>query len=117
MTLIAKWNPGHDPAVDRPAEVRWQDGTTATLADYARHFPNTNTLTTNSDGSLVMVMFPGVTAEVRFDSSISRWVCQAPDRRVILELSDPDVADYQIIAELSTHEIVYQPVIIRAKIG
>jgi hypothetical protein len=116
-TLIAKWKRGQDPAIDRPAEIRWSDGTPGTLTDYGRHLTGSSTSTHKDDGSLVIVMHPGLTAVVRFDHSICRWVCHAPNRRVILELSDPDVADYQLIAQLYTYEIFYQPVIIRATIG
>jgi hypothetical protein len=112
-TLIAMWKPGQDPAVDGPADVCWGNGSPATLEDYAQHRAATNASAHSKDGAFTVAMYPDVMAEVRYDHSISRCVCQASDRRIILELSDPDVADDQIIAELSTHPVFYRPVIRR----
>jgi hypothetical protein len=114
--LIATWNPGQDPAVDGPGDVRWEDGRPATLEDYARHGADTRSLTQERDGSLVMTMLPGVVADVRFDHAISRWICHTSQRNVILELTDRDVSDEEIVAELSTYPVFYRAVIHRATI-
>jgi hypothetical protein len=113
MTLIATWKPSQDPAVDQPVSVQWSDGTPATLADYARHLADTSASTCALDGSVTLTMYPDVTASVRFDHALGRWICEAPHRRVILELADPEIADDQIIAELSTYEIFYRTTVIR----
>jgi hypothetical protein len=114
-TLIAKWNPDQDPTVDRPDSIRWDNGMPATLEDYARHLIDTNASDYGEDGTLAMTMYPDVVADVRYDRSISCWVCHGPDRKMILELDDPDVADDQIIAEMSTHPVFYRAVIHRAR--
>jgi hypothetical protein len=104
-----------DPAIDQPSEIRWSDGMPATLDDYAQHQVDTNACAYAADGTLTMTMHPNVVAEVRFEREISRWVCEAPGRRMILDLDDPGIADEQIVAELNTYPIVYRAKIIRAK--
>jgi hypothetical protein len=104
-----------DPAVDRPSEILWSNGEPSTLADYARHQVATSVSAYAADGTLVMTMHPDVVAEVRFKREIGRWICEAPDGRIILDLDDEGVADEQIVAELATYPIVYRAAIIRAK--
>jgi hypothetical protein len=116
-TLIAKWAPGQDPTVDRPVSICWSNSAPATLDDYVLHATDTNACGHAKDGTLVMTMYPDVVATVRFDAAVGRWICEAPDGRIILDLDDPGIADDQIIAELSTYPIVYRAEIVRARIS
>jgi hypothetical protein len=111
--LFAKWKRGQDPTCDDPAEIHWENGKPASLDDHIRHLDETH-LTKKIDGRIVRIMFPDIVADVRFDKNILRWVCQAPGQpRVIMELSDPDIDDYAIIAELYAYPLVYRAVIHR----
>lgn len=42
--LIATWTLAQDPAVDAPVKLRWEDGTPATMADFARINGNTQSM-------------------------------------------------------------------------
>jgi len=37
QSLVARWKPGSDPAIEAPSEIRWSDGNGATLSDYVKH--------------------------------------------------------------------------------
>ena len=113
IKLFAKWKPGQDPICDDPAEIRWHDGKPASLDDYVRNLDETQEITIIND-QMVHIIFIGLVADVRFDREISRWVCEAPDqRRIIMELSDHNLPDHQIVAELHQYPLVYKAVIHR----
>jgi hypothetical protein len=40
MKLIATWKLSQDPETEAPVRLRWEDGTAATAADFARIDPN-----------------------------------------------------------------------------
>lgn len=115
QTLIAKWKPGADPAVEAPADIRWEDGRPATLEDYVDHLDDTHRLHHESDETLVCTMFPKIMAEVQFDPVISHWICEAPGHsEVLVDLPPtPDVSDDEIIAALYSSPIVYRATIRR----
>ncbi len=41
MRLIATWRLDQEPSTDAPVKLRWEDGTPATMADFARIDGNT----------------------------------------------------------------------------
>ena len=41
MKLIATWTLDQDPTTDEPIRVRWEDGSPATMEDFARIDDNT----------------------------------------------------------------------------
>ena len=113
MKLIARWNRGQDPALDAPTDIRWDNGQCATLTDYIHHLDDTFVFTVQG-GGFVRIAFPDVVADVQFDEDMGHWVCQPPgQQRILLELSNPNVGDDQIIAELYTYPIVYRAIIHR----
>jgi hypothetical protein len=59
------------------------------------------------------VTYPSVTAEVRFNRAVERWVCEAPDRSAILEELGQDASDQEIRVVSCAGPMVYRTVIIR----
>jgi hypothetical protein len=113
IKLFAKWKPGQDPICDDPAEIRWEDGKPASLDAYIRNLDETHEIKIIND-QMVRIIFIGLVANVRFDREISRWVREAPDQpRVIMELSEHNLSDHQILAELHQYPLVYKAVIHR----
>jgi len=113
IKLFAKWREGQDTSCDDPAQIQWEAGKPATLDDYIRHLDDTHVIRIIND-QMVRTIFIGLVAHVRFDREISHWVCEAPDQpRVIMELSDHNLPDHQILAELHRSPLVYKAVIHR----
>lgn len=114
MILIACWTQDQDPSVEHPKSVRWADGRKATLDDYQRHMLDTHKLIYDGTGLMELHMFPNIVAEVSYDLQAKAWMVSG--RGVIpqmLDITDPQAEDDQIIAELYSFPVVYRAIIKR----
>jgi hypothetical protein len=99
-----------------PTSLEWEDGTPATLDDFARHQLDTYTLQAGRHGRTEQHFFPDIVAEGVFDWFAKDWVVRGPGvNTAALELHNPDATDDQIITELYTFPIVYRAKIVRLK--
>lgn len=113
LTLVARWNLKQDPAVDMPISVFWENGRPATQQDYFEHRLDTHELVATSKG-IEMKMYPGLSADVRYDSYARMWFVIPPDAEPIsLDLSDFTATDEEITAALYQLPVVYRCVIHR----
>jgi hypothetical protein len=114
MRLIASWTPDQDPSTEMPTAVKWEDGTPATLDDFAKHQLDTYTLRTGRDGGMERHIFPSISVEVVYDWFAKDWVMKGSGViTAALELHNPDATDVQITAELFTFPVVYRANIVR----
>ena len=67
MRLIASWTSDQEPGTEMPTTLKWEDGTPATLDDFAQHQLDTRTLVAGRDGGMEQHFFPDVFAEIVFD--------------------------------------------------
>lgn len=112
-SLIAKWTRDQDPSLDPPSSVTWGDGRVATYADYLRHKDDTHEFVETSSGVECRI-YPGIIGHVRFDAYSRRWFVSGEGiETTALDLSDPDVTDSEITAELSTLPVVYRSIVHR----
>ena len=114
MDLIATWTRDQDMSVELPNAVRWADGTPATHNDYLEHVLDTHTFVGDCVNGMERRIFPGIVADVRYDSYAQTWTVSGVDvTRSALDLIDADAPDDQIVAALYALPIVYRPNIIR----
>lgn len=114
MKLIATWLPDQDISEEDPHSVRWEDGSIATLADYAEHSIDTHMWLGGGDDPQEMHMLPQVVADVIYDRITGHWRLNGPGVCPnILTLSDPHAKDDEIVAEIYTFPIVYRARICR----
>lgn len=113
LSLIAEWPLGQEFTSVRPEHVYWADGTSATHDDYMALQDYTYLL--KQQGSrMVKHIFPSIIADVKFDNASGRWRVSGPEvESFCLELFDPNIADDQITAEMSTYRVVYKHRILR----
>jgi hypothetical protein len=109
MKLLVYW--GFDDAADLqiPKEVKWEDGTPATLEDYYRNESATQTDKQTEDG-LVTVLFPDVIAVTRYDTARGCWILEDPEAGdpMILEITDPNATDELLKHHLSSYPVAYK---------
>ncbi|MGC1784734.1 MAG: hypothetical protein WA708_19615 [Acidobacteriaceae bacterium] len=97
-----------------PNSLTWEDGTPATVHDFARHQLDTHTLRSGRNGEIEQHFFPDIVAEVEYDWIAKDWIVKGPGvTTTALELPNPDATDDQITAELYTFPIVYRARIVR----
>lgn len=114
MRLTATWKPDQDAAMDMPDSLKWEDGTPATVDDFARHQLDTHTLRPGRHGQIEQHFFPDLVAEVVYDRFANDWVVKGPGViTAALELHNPDATDDQITAQLFTFPMVYRAKIVR----
>lgn len=110
MRLIVYWGPDERANFQIPEEVKWEDGTPATLDDYARHQLDTQCTDRNNRGS-VTVIFPDVVATTHYDTAIGHWICQDPKLTVppiVLDETDPNASDETLRSELIMYPVSYK---------
>src|SRR3954447_17599144 len=79
VCLIARCARNRNPYLDNPNSLHWEDGTPATLEDYARHMASTHRyLQDETTGAVEMHMFPEVIANVRWDQTAGTWTVSGP---------------------------------------
>ena len=94
--------------------MRWADGTPATHNDYLKHRLDTHTFVGDGENGMELRMFPGIVADVLYDSSALTWTVSGVDvRSSALDLTDPTAPDDRIIAALYALPVVYRSNIIR----
>jgi hypothetical protein len=114
MRLIAKWSPEQEPAYEEPSKVVWEDGSSATVADYRAHLLDSHSLHASDDGGMECHMYPDIVGEVIYDMFAKSWVVRSPGlTTAALELHDPDATDDEITTELFSLPIVYRANIVR----
>ena len=112
LTIVARWREDQDFSMESPAEVKWGDGSAATLEAFENHRLDTHTFLDKGEW-IEQHIFPDIVAEIYFDQT-GFWRLRG--RGVItqrMELTDPNAKDDEVIAELSTYNIVYRARILR----
>jgi hypothetical protein len=111
MDLIATWTPDQDMSVELPSAVRWANGTPATHSDYLEHMLATHAFVGDGENGIELRIFPGIVADVRYDSYARTWTVSGVDvTSSALDLTDPDAPDDQIVAALYALPVVYRSV-------
>lgn len=109
MKLIARWY-GFNPDMNEPPdEMRFGNGTPATVDDYRRYFGCTARTVESESGYVEQVFDPDIVADVRFDRFAGHWAISGDGvEPEALFLNDPNASDDQIIAELFTLPVIYR---------
>jgi hypothetical protein len=114
-TLIARWNNWDPMEMEQPDLIRWSDGTDATFADFRRHRDDTCRSVAISSKCYERHFYPGLVAEVAFDTLCGHWVISGNDIEPrALHLSDAFATNDQIAEEMYTLPIFYKYRICRA---
>lgn len=109
LVLIAKWN----RSGDGPRSIVWSDGRPATFADLRTHWYNTR-MTLPTETGTEMRFYPGLIADVRFDSGREAWTTDGLGvMPLTLQLTNPRASDRRIQAELAKLPIHYRATIHR----
>lgn len=113
-TLIATWfNP--DPENEGPPhELRWGDGTRASMRDYLENVDSTFKFVHLSPICVEQHIFPDIVATVRFDKAAGKWAVSG-DGVEPFELfsTNPSATDAEIRLQMFTAETVYRFRIVR----
>jgi hypothetical protein len=118
MKLFVFWGPNdhREAHMQVPMHVRWEDGTPATLPDFAQHQYATQ-VAIGGDKGMVTVLMPGIIASTYFDVANGRWILKAPGHRPIdLLITDPSATDEEIRADISTCPVIYETTIDRTHV-
>ena len=106
MRLFAKWLPDQDSNEEAPAVIVWEDGTKATIQDYAKHYASHQTLVVNRKKGDVLILYTDEMSDVSFNHSLSKWVYTTPNKiEIILNLSDPEADDAAINEAIATQAV------------
>ena len=92
MRLLVFWGSKEEADFQTPKEVKWEDGSPATLEDYYRNQLATQSAHPTEKG-LVTVLDPDLVAVTRFDCSLGHWVLYSEKDVVDLDITDPNVSD------------------------
>ena len=107
MRLLAYWGPEKTADFQIPVEVKWEDGSPATLEDYKKHHLCTQSVQPTERG-LVTVLCPDIVAVTSYDSAKGHWVLYADGGHMDLDETDPNASDEILDRELTTHPMIYQ---------
>ena len=114
MKLIVHWGCDDEADLQVPKEVKWEDGTAATLDDYYKNQSATQTSFCTEKG-LVTVISPDVIATAKYDATKSRWVLDAPGGDPFdLAETDPNASDKTLMEEISSCLVAYKTVVNRS---
>jgi hypothetical protein len=112
--LIVFWGPENEADYQTPNEVKWEDGTPATLEDYRKHQSSTRTSQLTDRGHAT-VLFPDVSSVTRFDVPKGHWVVEASNGDVLdLLEADPNASDQTLLKEISMNPVIYQTTVDRS---
>ena len=108
MKLLVYWGTDDQADLQVPNEVKWEDGTAATLVDYYKNQSATQTSFCTEKG-LVTVISPDVIATAKYDVAKSRWVLDAPGGGPFdLDETDPGASDQTLLQEISCYPVAYK---------
>jgi hypothetical protein len=108
LALIATWTTSEDPTTDLPSVVRYEDGTPTTEDEYLEHLNDTHRWDFGPEG-VQRISWPSIVATVRYDPIASVWAVSGHGvTPSALDITDPEVPDDEIIAELYTFPMVYR---------
>ncbi len=107
MKLIVQWGPAETADFQVPVEVRWEDGSPATIEDYRKLHLCTQSVHSAETG-LVTVICPDIVAVTKYDSAKGHWVLSVGDQFMDLDETDPNASDESLDRELSTHPMIFQ---------
>jgi hypothetical protein len=112
--LIATWfNPDHDN-MGLPHELRWSDGTRASMNDFYANLDSTFRWKFLSPICVEKHCFPDLIATVEYDEVARRWVVTGENIEPFgLLVDDPNATDEEIDSEMFAGEIVYRFRIVR----
>jgi hypothetical protein len=103
MRLLVFWGSKEEADFQTPKEVKWEDGSPATLEDYYR-----NQLATQSahptERGLATVLCPDLVVEV----AKGHWVLYTDRGSMDLDETDPNASDADLDAQLATYPVIYQ---------
>lgn len=105
MRLIAVWTRDQDVGTEMPNTMKWDDGTPATMDDFAKHRLDTHTLVAGRNGGMEQHFYPDIVARVEYDWFARDWVVKGSGvTTTALQLHNPDATDDEITTELSRAE-------------
>ena len=105
--LIVRFGTDPDLVYGRPDDIRWEDGSPGTRRDYARHRGDTRALVQTAEG-VELRLYPGVTANVRFDAFWRLWFVVPQDGEPMsLGVRNPNATNLDIWAALYRLPVVY----------
>lgn len=114
-TLIAKWHEADPDRIGLPNELRWNDGSRATLDDYIANLDSTCRTVFPQEPGIERHYFPGLVADVRFDPLGGHWIVTGKGiETTALFLSDPFATNDQIAEEMHSMPMRYKYSIHRA---
>jgi hypothetical protein len=99
--LLLYWGPEETADFQTPAEVKWEDGSPATIEDYRKHQLCTQSVQPSEKG-LVTVICPDIVAVTRYDSAKGHWVLYTDRGTMDLDETDPNASDADLDAQLAT---------------
>lgn len=115
--LIVFWGTDEEADYQVPKEVKWEDGTPATIEDYRKYQSCTRT-SQLSDKGHATVLFLDVHSETRFDNSKGHWVVQATNGDVLdLLETDPNASDKMLLKEISMNPVIYRTTVNRSHLS
>jgi hypothetical protein len=107
MRLLVFWGAEEEADFQTPKEVKWEDGSPATLEDYYRNQLATQSAHPTEKG-VVTVLCPDVVAMTRFDVTRGHWVLSTGRGSMDLEISDPNASDADLDAHLAMYPVIYR---------
>ena len=114
MKLLVYWGTDAKADLQVPTEVKWEDGTAATLNDYYRNQATTQTSFSTEKG-LVTVISPDIVATAKYDVAKGHWALHAPGGEPFdLDETDPNASDTTLIEEISSYPVAYKTVVNRS---
>ena len=115
--LIVYWGTDEEANYQIPKEVKWGDGSPATLEDYRKYQSSTRTSQLAERGHAT-VLFPDVSSVTRFDTLKGHWVLAASNGDVLdLVETDPNASDTALLAEISNNPVIYQTTVDRSHLS
>lgn len=106
MRLLVFWGPRDKADLQTPEEVKWEDGTPATIEDYYKN-QNATFSSQMTERGLVSVYFPDIVAVTKYDAVKGHWVLYSEGKHLDLRETDPEASDETLTFELATYETVY----------
>jgi len=114
--LIVHWGQAETADMQEPQEIKWDDGTPATLDDYIRLSSSTQ-CSHGTERGMVTIFYSNVVAVASYDASKGHWVIQEQGSRggpAQLLQTNPAATDEELQYEIANHRVAYRTTINRS---
>jgi len=114
--LLVYWGAAETANMQEPEEIKWDDGSPATLEDYVRLSSSTQ-CSHGTERGMVTIFMPDVVAVASYDAAKGHWVVQEVGSKAEpfpLLQTNPAATDEELQYEIANHRVAYRTTIDRS---